>query len=238
MKFAVCDDEKIFREEIIAHIYAYFGKLDCQCVEFSAGEELFRYMEKSEEGSPDAVFLDIEMAGMDGLETAARLRKQGAKMPIIFLTSHTELAMDGYEVAAFRFCGKPIRKEKLEKTLYDLNELLFKKKKVMIRYEGEDIVLALDEMIYVEAMNNSIRIVMTDREYVIRRKLSDFGRELEAQTCDFVKIHKSYIVNLAHTKKLHGKEVLMTGDISLPISRSVVNSFKERLFDFVRNSAR
>ncbi len=238
MRVAICDDEKIFREEIKENIYSFFGKLDCVCLEFAAGEELLSYVEKEASEGLDAVFLDIEMGGLDGLETAASLRRKGLNMPVIFLTSHTELAMEGYEVSAFRFCGKPLNKEKIEKVLHDLQELLFIKKRVIIRFEGEEIVLNVDDIIYVEAMNNSIRIVTAGSEYIVRKKLSDFLQELEQQTNTFVKIHRGYLVNLVHARKLRGNEVLVSGEVSLPISRSMVGAFKERLFEYVRNSAR
>lgn len=174
MKVAICDDDKIFRNEIQEYIYDFFGRLDCVSVEFKTGEELLAYVEQKDAGDLDAIFLDIEMGGLDGMKTADILRKKGLDIPIIFLTSHTEKAMEGYEVSAFRFCGKPLNKEKIEKVLFDLQERLFAQRSVLVRFEGDDIVLNVDDIIYVEAMNNSIRIVTVKGEYVVRKKLSDF----------------------------------------------------------------
>ena len=54
---------------------------------------------------------------MDGLETARRIGQHHPALPILLLTSHTELAMEGYEVQAFRFLAKPLRQEKLVEAL-------------------------------------------------------------------------------------------------------------------------
>jgi DNA-binding LytR/AlgR family response regulator len=232
----VCDDETIFREELIRALYDAFGKLELSCASFSDGDQLLAAHEQGQQF--DAVFLDIEMPGRNGMETAGELRSRGFVSPIVFLTSHTELAMDGYEVAAFRFLSKPVREEKLQKTLYDLKAELSEKNRLMIRYEGEELVLLLDDIIYVEARNNQISIVTASEEYTIRKKISDIENELKNLSDCFVRVHRGYIVNLSHVKKHHGNEVFITGDTVLPLSKGYVNHFKEQLFEYVRNSAR
>lgn len=236
MRIAVCDDEKIFRDEIIDALYQFFGKLELDCDGYEDGSNLITAHESG--ALFDAVFLDIEMPEMDGMETALKLRKDGFTAPIVFLTSHTEMAMDGYEVAAFRFLAKPIKQDKLRKAFSDLKEELQEKNRLLIRYEGEDIILNPDDILYIEAMNNSVSIVLEEEQYMIRRKLSDIEEELNLLSDNFIKIHRGYIVNLSHVKKHRGNEVYMTTDVMLPLSRGMVNTFKERLFQYVRNSAR
>lgn len=235
MKIAVCDDEKVFRDQIIEYIYDYFGKLDTDVAEFEDGENLVNAYKNGE--SFDAIFLDIEMKELDGMAAAGKLRETGVQCPIIFLTSHTEMAMEGYEVAAFRFLAKPINEEKVKKTLAQLKEELCEKKKLIIRYEGEDIILVVDDIIYIEAMNNQVMIVMPDKEYVIRKKITEIEKELAAITDTFARIHRGYLVNLAHVKKQHGNEISVSSGASLPISRALANDFKSKLFEYVRHSS-
>lgn len=236
MRIAVCDDESIFREEIIAFIENYYGKLDVTCISCENGNIL---LEKYEKGAGiEAVFLDIEMPVLDGMETAKQLRKKGYEGPVIFLTSHTEMAMDGYEVTAFRFLAKPVQKEKLIQALQDLKLLLFEQKKLVIRYEGEDIILAINNICYIEAMNNYVSIVLEDKEYMVRMKITDIENMLKKHTDTFIKVHRSYIVNLSHVVKHKGKEIYITGGQVLPLSRGMVKPFKEQLIKYVRNSAR
>lgn len=236
LKIAVCDDEDIFRKDIVKYLEKYFGKLDILCQEFGDGESLIG---SAKLGTVwDAIFLDIEMEKMDGMQTAAALREMGHQMPIIFLTSHTEFALEGYEVSAFRFLAKPLRIPKMEQTLSDLKELLYGSLNLLIRYEGEDILLPVDDIVYVEARNNTVRIVLVREEYIIRKKLAEMEAELAKMSDNFVRIHRGYIVNLRHVKKHHGNDVFMTGNVTLPISRSLGKDFKERLFLYVRNNTR
>ena len=236
LKIAVCDDEKIFCNEMIKALYEFFGKLDLDCAAFLDGEKLITAYESGTHF--DAVFLDIEMPIKDGMETAMELRNKGFEAPIIFLTSHTEMAMDGYEVSAFRFLSKPVKEEKLQKTLRDLKRELREKKRLIIRYEGEEVVIFIDDILYVEAMNNQVSVVTIGGEYTIRKKISDIENELKEISDCFVRIHRGYIVNLFHVKKHHGNEIFITGDHVLPLSRGLVNDFKKQFFQYVRNSAR
>lgn len=236
MRIAICDDEKIFRDEITDCLDSYFGKLDLDCFTFSDGSELICAYENGE--TFQAVFLDIEMPKLDGLKTAAMLRKMGVEVPIIFLTSHTEFAMEGYEVYAFRFLAKPLNQEKMRQTLNDLKEALFVKKRLLIKADGEEILLVIDDIIYVEAMNNSISIVTEKENYCVRKKLGEMEKELNSVSDTFVKIHRGYIVNLSKVEKQHQNEVIMSDGIHLPISRTAVSDFKKRLFEYIKEQAR
>lgn len=236
MYIAVCDDEKIFRDEIIEALYAYFGKLEITCKEYDDGASLLAAYEQGEEFH--ALFLDIEMPETDGMTTANMLRAKGFTAPIIFLTSHTEMAMEGYEVAAFRFLGKPANPDKLEKTLHDLKEELCEKKKLIIRSEGEDVILITEDICYVEAQNNSIMIKTDKQDYIIRKKIADIEKELGELSETFFRVHRGYIVNLAHVKKHVGTDIVLDNGETIPLSRSMVNEFKQRLFAYVRGSVR
>lgn len=235
MKIAVCEDEKVFREMLIQELYEAFGKLELSAEEFESGETLLSSVQAGK--TFDAIFLDIEMQGIDGMETAKELRKAGVLTPLLFLTSHTEFAMDGYEVAAFRYLSKPVDKEKLRKALNDLKELLYGGQHVLIRYEGEDVVLSVDDILYVEAQNNSICYVLPDTKYTVRGKLRDAYDTLSALTDSFVRIHRGYIVNLKHVKRHLKKELVVEGDTVLPVSRTLASDFKTRFFEYVRKSA-
>ena len=236
MRIAICDDERLFRKELSEALYEYFGRLDLTCAEYQDGKEI---LEAARKGVTfDALFLDIEMKETDGMTAAAGLRRLGVTAPIIFLTSHVEMAMEGYEVSAFRFLGKPLRREKLLQTLSDLRDSIQRGKSILIRCEGEDVVVPLGQLIYAEARNNDLRIVLADREYVIRRKLSDLEQELSEQSDLFLRIHRGYLVNLQHVTKSHGMEVYVSNGDVLSMSRSQASPFKEALLRYVRESAR
>lgn len=107
MKLAICDDEIVFRKQLIESIDKYYKNYsNLDIYEFSSGEEL---LESYDSGAVyDIVFLDIEMKDINGLDTAKIIRKYRRNEIIVFLTSHTKYAIDGYEVNALRFLEKPI----------------------------------------------------------------------------------------------------------------------------------
>ena len=105
MRIAIVDDESVFRKQITDSIHSLYGKGDVSCFHYADGKELIAAFENGFE--LDAVFLDIEMKQMDGMKTARIIRTYSDSIPIIFMTSHTEMAMDGYCVR-FVFSGETI----------------------------------------------------------------------------------------------------------------------------------
>ena len=236
MRIAVCDDEKYFRDTICEAINAFYQSLDVLCLPFEGGGELINTFEKGQRF--DAVFLDIEMPPPDGMETARRLHEFSPELPVIFLTSHTELAMDGYEVGAFRFLQKPVVTEKLTRALKDIGQLCGRKKTVRIKENGEEHFLPPDDIICAEADNNSVRFVTAEREYHTRMKITEALAILGTASDSFCRVHRSVIVNLAHIVSRSEREVRLDSGITLPVSKSYADELKKRLMGYIRLNAR
>lgn len=236
MRIAVCDDEKYFCDTICEAIDAFYRSLDVMCLAFESGAALIGAFEKGSRF--DAVFLDIEMPPPDGMETAKRLHGFSPELPVIFLTSHTELAMDGYEVGAFRFLQKPVVKDKLIQALKDIKQLCERKNIVCIKESGEEYFISPDNIIFAEADNNTVRFVTSEREYKMRMKLTDAINMLDGVSDSFCRVHRSVIVNLSHIVSRSDKEVRLDSGTILPVSRSYAEDLKKRLMEYIRQSAR
>lgn len=236
MRIAVCDDEKYFRDTICAEIDAFYRSLDVLCLPFENGAALIAAFEKGQRF--EAVFLDIEMPAPDGMETARRLHTFSPELPVIFLTSHTELAMDGYEVGAFRFLQKPVIAEKLGAALGDLNRLCTAKKTVRVKESDEEHYISPDDIIYAEADNNSVRFITAGREYQTRMKLTEALVLLDGASDSFCRVHRSVVVNLAHIVSRSEREVKLDSGTILPVSKSYTAELKNRLMEYVRLNAR
>lgn len=236
MRIAVCDDEKYFRDTICDEINAFYQSLDVLCLPFESGAALITAFEKGQRF--DTVFLDIEMPPPDGMETARRLHEFSPELPVIFLTSHTELAMDGYEVGAFRFLQKPVIAEKLGQALKDIKQLCAAKKTVCIKESGEEHYISPDDITYAEADNNSVRFVTAEREYQTRMKLTEAFVLLDGASGCFCRVHRSIVVNLAHIVSRSEKEVKLDSGTMLPVSKSYAAVLKKRLMEYVRLNAR
>ena len=186
----------------------------------------------------DAIFLDIEMNEVDGMTAAKKVREYSKDIPIVFLTSHTELAMDGYEVEAFRFLSKPVNETKLRETLADLEKRLKVDEKIVLHKDGVEIINSISDLVYVEAANNSVRFCFRRDSVELRMKFTDAVKMVDELSHDFVKIHRSYYVSLAHIKKLSATDVLLDNKETLPVARSASAEAKQKLLEFIRRSSR
>lgn len=231
MKIAVCDDEREFAEKLKNLIDNYYRTPDVSVYVFTSAVELLGKLKQN----PDvfaAVFLDIEMPGIDGIQAASNIRKINSDVRIIFLTSHTELAMEGYEVNALRFLAKPVNEEKLHEVLALLDKSTGNGQCMVISDGGGRILVKYSHILYVKSENVYLQIVTENKNYLLRKKLADMENELDCGK--FVRIHRSYIVGLAHVKSYDGKSVIMTNGAKLPLSRSCEKQFKDAVMNYLR----
>ena len=236
MRIAVVDDEEVFRNQIASEITKLYGRDKVNCFLYADGSEILRAMHSGLEY--DAVFLDIEMKNTDGMRAAAEIRRISRTVPIVFLTSHTEMAMEGYQVAAFRFLAKPVDPQKLKETLTDLEKYIYKGINIMFHVEGEDILVPADSVIYAESANNEVRFVSKEKSINVRMKFSEAQRMLQETDCDFYQVHRCYIVNLRHIRKFKATELQTDSGHIVPIARSASTEFKDRMFEYLKQNGR
>lgn len=232
MRIAVCDDEELFRIEFKSVLDKVLINAEYDIDTFSGGSSLYEAFLKK---PFDLVFLDIEMPGIDGITLAKRLRALSENVNIVFLTSHIEYALEGYEVNALRYLVKPVDINKLGEVLKYIQDKKNNSRQIMIKQEGEDIVIDLSDVIYIESMDKNVRIVTSKKEYITRYNISDYEEELKNN--GFFRIHRSYLISLSKVKKIVKNDVVMDGDSSLPVSRSNVKALKEALYSYVEGTA-
>ena len=232
MRIAVCDDEELFRIEFKNVLDKALVNVDYNIDTFSGGSSLYEAFLKE---PFDLVFLDIEMPGIDGITLAKRLRAISENVHIVFLTSHIEYALEGYEVNALRYLVKPVDMNKLGEVLKYVQDKKNNSRQIMIREDGEDIVIDISDIIYMESMDKNVRIVTSKREYVTRYNISDYEEELK--NSGFLRIHRGYLISLSKVKKIVKNDVVMDGDISLPVSRSNLKALKDALYAYVEGTA-
>lgn len=227
----IADDNELDR----LALYSHLRKCPFLHVErmFESPQEVLNYVNKSH--TPDVIFLDIDMPGMTGLE----LRKQLIQVPsCIFVTSHPEFALEGFEVSALDYIVKPLRADRLAKTLSRLERFLtlhFKAElldytlgadTIFIKDGVNHVKLALHDIIYLEALKDYTGIITRQKKFSV---LSPLGTLLHEHSFrNFVRIHRSYAIQKHFIKKVSSKEVLVN-DVSLPIGRSYKESVEKLL---------
>lgn len=233
MKIAVCDDEVYFQNQIKEELEKFYQSLDILTVPFLSGEELLKAVQK-EPSEYACIFMDIEMKGMDGLETSRHIRKINPDIPIILLTSHKEFAMDGYEIDAFRFLTKPVNREKLHQALSAMEKLKVRNGKIVVGENGLEIYLAFQDIHYIKSENVNLQLVTAKQTYWTRKKLSEQMRELPDIL--FYQVHKSYIVNMMYIQTFDGRSIIMNNDIHIPVSRNRRNNFKNAMLRYLKET--
>ena len=232
MRIAVCDDEELFGIEFKSVLDKVLINAEYDIDTFSGGSSLYEAFLKN---PFDLVFLDIEMPGIDGITLAKRLRAVSENVQIVFLTSHIEYALEGYEVNALRYLVKPVDMNKLSEVLKYIQDKKNNSRQIMIKQEGEDIVIDISDIIYMESMDKNVRIVTSKSEYITRYNISDYEEELK--NSGFLRIHRGYLISLSKVKKIVKNDVVMDGDISLPVSRSNIKTLKDALYAYVEGTA-
>ncbi|MCM1105565.1 MAG: LytTR family DNA-binding domain-containing protein [Blautia sp.] len=235
ISIAYCEDEVAQARRICAMIerWAKERHREVNIILFESAEE---FLFKNEVYSYDAVFLDIAMKQMNGMEAAHEIRKEDKNIPIAFLTADREFALEGYEIRAVRYLLKPITTEKLWELLDRLLEDIKEKTKdtacIMVEAKGMLHRVEEEKICYMDVLGHYTQIHLSDAS-VIRVKES-LGRILEKlhKKGQFVKCHRSYVVNLIYIEKISRTECMLTDGEILPVSR---NSYQELNASFIQH---
>jgi len=235
MRIAICDDEEKYRIQLKTVLDKLLINTDDDIETFSDGNILAA---KFAESPFDLVFLDIEMPEIDGITLARKLRAVSEKVFIVFLTGHVEYALEGYEVNALRYLTKPVDIDKLKEVLNYVRDKIGSARQIIIREDGEEIILNVNDVVYIESMNQNVRIVTTTGEHTIRYNIGDFEEQLKDD--GFFRSHRGYLISLSKVKKLIKTDVVLDGgadEIVLPVSRSNIKPLKDALYSYVEGAA-
>ena len=178
----------------------------------------------------DIAFLDIDFGNRRGagIDLARRLRQKRNDAIIIFVTSYVEYAPEGYELRAFRYLLKTDVDAKLEAYFSQAVEHFTTKRDVVsIQNNGEIINLAVDDILYLESEKHTVHIHMlcgNFDQYSCYSSLQSFEEKL--QPLGFLRIQKSYLVNMRHIKKLQCNEVVIENGLKLPVSEKNYREIK------------
>lgn len=164
---------------------------------------------------PDVVFLDVELNGDNGLECAKVIADINPKTKIIFATAHAEYMPEAFEVYAFDYLVKPFKIERVAHTLERIRELAAKSQALemdkIVRYEkglekllvkGKESMSFVDikDIILVQREDNSTVIYTAKDSFATSASLGDIEEKLDRD--QFIRSHKSYIINLSQITKI------------------------------------
>lgn len=232
MRIAICDDQVQCRTQAVTAIRECLPGGGILVDPYKDGMSFLQAFSKK---AYDLVFLDIEMPEMDGISVARRLRQISKNVPIVFLTSHIEFALEGYEVNALRYLTKPINTQKLQEVLAYVQAQMQQQRVLWIKNDLTEEKVHIKDILFLEAQNQNIVIYTKHGDYTVRYNLSDYETELRDD--GFFRIHRGYLVSLRHVKSVGKHEVTLSDSTVLPVSRTKEKELKEALFQYVRKEA-
>lgn len=232
-RIAVCDDEAEQAQYISGLVKAFCDRsgIAYEIRTFSSAEQyLFEYGD----GIPDDILLlDVSMSGQSGIDLAKRLRRDGCRTEIIFITSHFEFCGEGYDVDALHYLIKPVSQDKLSCALQKAYERISDRgKSILISCEDQAIKLYVRDILYVEACLHYITIHTALNEYRIKESISAFEKKLGE---GFYRVHRSYIVSLTSITKITRNFAFIHNGHKVPIARGKYDGVIRAFIDISRS---
>lgn len=231
MHIAVCDDEEAQRKLITKYLqeWSLDRKKPVEISTFSGGEDFLFQWEDDKQF--DLLVLDIEMGMVNGIELAQKVRQENEDIPILFITGYDTYMARGYEVAAIQYLLKPMYKDKLFTVMDKL--LKGKKTEEKLTFQTEEGVMlsSPSEIWFAEAAGHYCVLHGAKGECRVRHSITDFLKMVSGRK-EFVRCHRSFVVNLMYISAITKTEIVMDDQKRLPISRGAAKAVNEA---FIRN---
>ena len=229
---AICDDEKHMSDHIRAMASEFFRKKnrEIQLRTFLSGEELLNY-----DGQIDILFLDIQMNGMDGLETARKLRAGKFRGVLIFITVLKEMVFQSFEVQAYDYLVKPVDEKQFGKTMERLYASMqnASEDSLLVQQGYERRIVPKDEIVFCEVIDRKIYLNLASGEVVdYYERIENLETKLGSH---FFRCHRSYLINLKHLKGYKNGTACMDNGKEVPVSRLRSKEFSGVVLQYMKN---
>jgi two-component system LytT family response regulator len=243
LRSIIIDDEPMGINSLKTLIEVYISDVKVVAESTSAGEAI----ELIENYKPEIVFLDINMPEMSGFELLEKLRWKN--FSLVFITAHQQYALKALKNNAVDYLLKPVDYEELQaavakiqkqqlkkesthivnysKLLHELDDYYYKNKMLVNLKSGIEAV-DLDDVIYLESKSNYTRLHLSSGKIIITSKtLKEFEDQLCLTNLPFMRVHKSFIINLKRvTKYMKSEDIILLDDtFKIPLSRSKKDVF-------------
>ena len=180
----------------------------------------------------DLILLDIEMPGVSGMEISQQIKDFLPNIKIIFVTSHTEYAIDAFEFSIFRYVPKNNLESKLTAAVTDAAKLIELEagQEYIIQTTNRMEKIPYRDILYIQRDGKNASIVSIAGTSKVRKSLQQVHDELN--TPEFIFIDRSYIVNIIQIMKISDGMAFLKNGEQLPISRSHLQEVKQQLNQF------
>lgn len=230
----ICEDIEEHSKKILEICSLLAKEYPLKVVAFQSAKELLESLEQLRQENisfPHLVLLDIELPGMDGITLGKQIRKMNTDVFLVFITSYIEYAVKGYEANAFRYLLKPLSYDVMRNLLVDIQREYSKKKKIIVKTRVGEMILPLQELIYISAEDKYTILHTKSRHYISDYSLKKYEEQLEEY--GFFRIHRKYLINLYHYKETQNGRIILSQGGILPISKKRMSEYRQKLFHFL-----
>ena len=232
-RIAVCDDQPAQLENLTKKLSLY---AEARHIKFhiqtypSAEAFLFDF---SENRNFDLLFLDIEMAGMNGIQLARKIRAENETVQLCFITGYPDYMNQGYDVNALHYLLKPVSIEKL----FEVCDRFLKSTETQPRFFlfslGKEVVRVYEkDLYYGEAQGHYMLLHTRQGELKLRTTVPELEKQLGE---GFFRPSRSFLVNLRYVTRITKTEILLEQGVAVPLGKGIFDQANTALIAFLRN---
>lgn len=225
MQIAICDDDIHFAGELKGAIETLYDVSNGSLM-VSVWHDGAAFL--ADQPECDALFLAIDMAGMDGFTVARKLRRR-EEIFLIFVTGHDELVYDAIKFQPFRFLRKSRLMEELPEAVEELGKAVLRRSvgsKVPFRTGTGIVCRDVDDIMYIEIYGHWMHVrARGGDDLKCYGSLTDLEKQLEP--FGFIRTHKSYLVNCQYIHAIESRRVILDDRTQIPLSRYRTETVRE-----------
>lgn len=223
IKCIIVDDEPL----AISLLENYVREIPFLELVFSS-ENPIEALEYIQRNACDLVFLDIQMPELTGINFMKIL---GNKVKYVLTTAYSEYALEGYEHHIVDYLLKPISLERFRKSAEKAQERLSlgqqEQSHFFVKASGKQHRINFADVLYIESIRDYVSIKTADEEFIVLDTLKSMEQQLPENS--FVRIHKSFIINLNRIKSVGTKKIIISADHEVPIGENYRMNLLTRL---------
>ncbi|MFI3226748.1 MAG: LytTR family DNA-binding domain-containing protein [Clostridia bacterium] len=230
LKIAICEDDEQECQKLLDILHNGHYLTDISL--FKNGED---FIENFTSGKFDLIFMDIFMDNMTGIDAITKVRNIDSEVPVAFVTSSCDFALESYRLDALKYIEKPVNKKSVDDAL----QSAFLKKQAVemfeIRINNVLRSFPFSQILYLEQNARNLLIYLKNGEIITaNKKISDVCEQFVRK--GFMNCHKSYIVNLAYVRGINDELYLFemvngnNAHIRKKSFREIQKNFEEYIF--------